>query len=187
MSWTYLIQPFLLLGFPGSSVGKESACNTGDLGSIPGSVTCMDHIVGCAKRTVETAMRIILVWLEWIDAEGQGAQILTPSHPYPWFTFWGLFLTYQKGTWQKPKWRINHHNYTCSSICSSSSVLLLVEIWKLVTKLSPNDIYPEWLLSLPLQLRDAAQGVCICQNSGFLVSRYSLIQRMYVDVSGNSN
>ena len=25
------------LGFPHSSVGKESACNAGDLGSIPGS------------------------------------------------------------------------------------------------------------------------------------------------------
>ena len=24
-------------GFPGGSVGKESACNAGDLGSIPGS------------------------------------------------------------------------------------------------------------------------------------------------------
>ena len=30
--------PVLLLwGFPGGSVGKESACNAGDLGSIPGS------------------------------------------------------------------------------------------------------------------------------------------------------
>ena len=26
----------LLWGFPGSSAGKESACNAGDLGSIPG-------------------------------------------------------------------------------------------------------------------------------------------------------
>ena len=25
------------VGFPGSSVGKESACSAGDLGSIPGS------------------------------------------------------------------------------------------------------------------------------------------------------
>ena len=25
-----------IYGFPGSSVGKESACNTGDPGSIPG-------------------------------------------------------------------------------------------------------------------------------------------------------
>ena len=27
---------FLSGGFPGTSVGKESACNAGDLGSIPG-------------------------------------------------------------------------------------------------------------------------------------------------------
>ena len=26
-----------LMGFPGSSVGKETACSAGDLGSIPGS------------------------------------------------------------------------------------------------------------------------------------------------------
>ena len=26
----------VFLGFPGGSAGKESACNTGDLGSIPG-------------------------------------------------------------------------------------------------------------------------------------------------------
>ena len=26
----------VFLGFPGGSVGKESACNVGDLGSIPG-------------------------------------------------------------------------------------------------------------------------------------------------------
>ena len=32
----YLISPFLW-GFPGGSVGKESTCNTGDVGSIPGS------------------------------------------------------------------------------------------------------------------------------------------------------
>ena len=28
--------PSLQLGFPGGSAGKESACNVGDLGSIPG-------------------------------------------------------------------------------------------------------------------------------------------------------
>ena len=27
---------FIVLGFPGGSAGKESACNAGDLGSIPG-------------------------------------------------------------------------------------------------------------------------------------------------------
>ena len=29
--------PWELQSFPDSSVGKESACNTGDLGSIPGA------------------------------------------------------------------------------------------------------------------------------------------------------
>jgi len=29
-------EPMKLMGFPGSSAGKESACNAGDLSSIPG-------------------------------------------------------------------------------------------------------------------------------------------------------
>ena len=32
----HLLTPSLDLGFPGGSDGKESACNAGDLGSIPG-------------------------------------------------------------------------------------------------------------------------------------------------------
>ena len=30
------VQPIECMGFPCSSAGKESACNAGDLGSIPG-------------------------------------------------------------------------------------------------------------------------------------------------------
>ena len=32
MNWEYSVD----MGFPGGSVGKESACSAGDLGSIPG-------------------------------------------------------------------------------------------------------------------------------------------------------
>ena len=35
--WSGNYIPHAVLGFPGSSVSKESACNAGDLGSIPGS------------------------------------------------------------------------------------------------------------------------------------------------------
>ena len=38
-SWSLLSVPYIvvcILGFPGGSTGKESACNAGDLGSIPG-------------------------------------------------------------------------------------------------------------------------------------------------------
>ena len=36
-TWGYFIKRSYNLGFPGGSDGKESACNAGDLGSIPGS------------------------------------------------------------------------------------------------------------------------------------------------------
>ena len=36
MPFNLLWFPFLLLSFPCGSAGKESACNAGDLGSIPG-------------------------------------------------------------------------------------------------------------------------------------------------------
>ena len=36
MSGCFLCAYGLVLGFPGSSVGKESACSEGDLGLIPG-------------------------------------------------------------------------------------------------------------------------------------------------------
>jgi len=33
----YNVSKLLVVGFPGGSSGRESACNVGDLGSIPGS------------------------------------------------------------------------------------------------------------------------------------------------------
>ena len=33
----YNVSKLLIVGFPGGSSGRESACNVGDLGSIPGS------------------------------------------------------------------------------------------------------------------------------------------------------
>ena len=35
--FTCNVAVFLILGFPGGSEGKESTCNAGDSGSIPGS------------------------------------------------------------------------------------------------------------------------------------------------------
>ena len=36
INWEVAINIYTLLGFPGGSAGKESACNAGGLGSIPG-------------------------------------------------------------------------------------------------------------------------------------------------------
>ena len=37
----------ITVGFPGSSAGKESACNAGDPGSIPGSGRFPGEGIGC--------------------------------------------------------------------------------------------------------------------------------------------
>ena len=36
---------FIPMGFPDSSDGKESACNAGDPGLIPGSILCLFSIL----------------------------------------------------------------------------------------------------------------------------------------------
>ena len=38
------------MGFPGSSVGKESACDAGDPGSIPGSGRPTGEVIGYALQ-----------------------------------------------------------------------------------------------------------------------------------------
>ena len=72
------------LGFPDSSVGKESACNAGDLGSIPGSgrsagegigyphqcswASLVDQLVKNSPAMLETWVRL----LGWEDPLEKG-------------------------------------------------------------------------------------------------------------------
>ena len=36
-NFIFVLSVYMFMGFPGGSDSKESACNAGDLGSIPGS------------------------------------------------------------------------------------------------------------------------------------------------------
>ena len=47
---------YLCMGFPGGSAGKESACNVGDLGSVPGWENPLEK--GTATHTSILAWRI---------------------------------------------------------------------------------------------------------------------------------
>ena len=42
----FCYSPYFYRGFPGSSVGKESACSAGDLGSIPRSGRSPGEVIG---------------------------------------------------------------------------------------------------------------------------------------------
>ena len=61
-----------MMGFPGSSAGKESACNTGDLGSIPGSGSSPGEGTGHplqyfgASLMAEMVMNLPVMWGTWV-------------------------------------------------------------------------------------------------------------------------
>ena len=62
--------------FPGSSAGKESACNTGDLGSIPGSGRSTRKGIGYllqyswASLVVQLVKNPPAVWETWVRSLG---------------------------------------------------------------------------------------------------------------------
>ena len=61
-----------ILGFPDSSVGKESACNAGDPGSIPGSGSSPGEGIGYplqyswASLVVQLVKNLPAVWEAWV-------------------------------------------------------------------------------------------------------------------------
>ena len=56
------------LGFPDSSVGKESACNAGDPGSIPGSENGLSSVKGLGDPVV----RLVV---DWVGGGGPGMDV----------------------------------------------------------------------------------------------------------------
>ena len=64
------------LGFPGSSVGKESACNAGDPGSIPGSGRFTREGIGYpfqdswASMVAQLVKNLPAVWETWVRSLG---------------------------------------------------------------------------------------------------------------------
>ena len=48
------------MDFPGSSAGKESACNAGDSGSIPGSGRSLEKI-----QAIHSSILDLPWWLRW--------------------------------------------------------------------------------------------------------------------------
>ena len=61
---------YVFIGFPGGSDGKESACNSGDLGSIPGSGRPSGEGNVCSPTAVEFhGQRNLLGYSPWSHKE----------------------------------------------------------------------------------------------------------------------
>ena len=68
------------LGFPGGSDGKESACNEGDLGSIPG--------LGKSLEKERATHPSILAWrIPWTEKPGRLQSLGLQRVRYDWETF----------------------------------------------------------------------------------------------------
>ena len=68
---------YILLGcFPDSLVGKESACNAGDPGSIPGSGRSAEEGMGYplqyswASRVAQPVKNLPIMWEIWVQSLG---------------------------------------------------------------------------------------------------------------------
>ena len=67
----------VFLGFPGGSAGKESACNAGDLGSIPGQGRSAGEGTGYplqyswASLVAQLAKNLPAMWEIWVRSLGR--------------------------------------------------------------------------------------------------------------------
>ena len=65
-----------VMGFPGSSAGKESTCNTGDPGSIPGSGSSPGEGIGYplqyswASLVTQMVKNLPAMWETWVRPLG---------------------------------------------------------------------------------------------------------------------
>ena len=64
------------MGFPGSSAGKEFACNAGDPGSIPGAGRSTGKGIGCplqyswASLVAQLVKNLLTMWKTWVQSLG---------------------------------------------------------------------------------------------------------------------
>ena len=67
---------FVTMGFPGSSVGKESACNAGDSGLMPGSGRSPGKGIGYllqyswASLVSQLVKNLPAIWETWVQSLG---------------------------------------------------------------------------------------------------------------------
>ena len=67
-----LVWVYVWVGFPDSSVGKESTCNAGDLGSIPGLGRSPGEGIGYplqysgASLVAQLVKNLLAMWETWV-------------------------------------------------------------------------------------------------------------------------
>ena len=114
-----------MLGFPPSSVGKESACNAGDPGSIPGSGRSTGEGIGYplqypwASLVAQLVKNLPVMWETWLWSLSWEDPLERESLPIPVFwlgEFHGLYSPWGHKESDTTEWfslthSLSHHNY----------------------------------------------------------------------------
>ena len=83
-------------GFPGSSVGKESACNAGDPSSIPGLGRSIGEGIGYPLQ--DSLWQVIHPWETWVQSLGWEDPLekgmATHSSILAWRIPWTVYIVY---------------------------------------------------------------------------------------------
>ena len=95
-----LLSAYACMGFPDSSLGKESACGTGDTDSIPGSGRCPGEGIGYplqyswASLVAQLGKNLPAMWetsvqsLSWEDPLEKGKATHSSILGLPWWLSW---------------------------------------------------------------------------------------------------
>ena len=92
------------MGFPGSSAGKESSCNAGDPGSIPGSGRSPGEGIGYpflyswASLVAQTVKKLPAVQETWVQSLGWEDPLEKGKAPHSSILAWRIPL--DGGSWQ---------------------------------------------------------------------------------------
>ena len=98
------------MGFPGSSAGKESACNAGDPGSIPGSGRSPGEGIGYpflyswASLVAQTVKNLPAVQETWVQSLGWEDPLEKGKTPHSSVLAWRIPL--DGGSWQATVHRV---------------------------------------------------------------------------------
>ena len=113
---------FMHLGFPDSSVGKESACNAGDPGSIPRSGRSAGEGTGYplqyswASLVAQLVKNPPAVWEIWVWSLGWGDPLEKGKATHSSILAWRIPRT----VWSRSSERVRHHWVTFPFIFSTS-------------------------------------------------------------------
>ena len=109
---------FPLIGFPGSSACKESACNAGDHSSIPGSGRSAGEGIGYplqyswASRVVQLVKNLPAMWETWVWSLGWEDPLEKGTATHSSILTWRIPWTVSSMGLQ----RVRHDWVTCASL-----------------------------------------------------------------------